>query len=122
MTAEQIRNASEQKTLYLITFVVVLLVRIANLIANQVQGGDGIILFTEIVFSLGVLLAIIQTWRFCRSIGIGHPMSVVNALLCPFIFLIQVVVLLRMYSRRTGVKLGFFLGDKLPERRAARPA
>ena len=110
MDAIQVESARHARKIYLLTFLI-------NLIA-------GIILrFTpsESPFQLLIGLTcavsfVVVTWRFCRALGIGTAWSAVNALFSPFIAILQLIVLLRIYAKRTRTGLTFLMGERVPSR------
>jgi hypothetical protein len=114
MDAQQIERARQAKRLYLMAFLFTVVlgsaIRVVYRFTDDVTMN---LLLSALSLSIMVSVAVI-TWRFCRSIGIGRAYSAINAVLSPFIFLIQLVVLLRMYAKRTGVRLTFLLGDRSP--------
>jgi len=107
MDPQQIERARQAKRMYLLA-----------LLFNVIVGGalrfssDNVVLN---FLALGCLIfSVVVTWRFCRSIGIGKAASAINAVVSPFIFILQLIVLLRMYAKRTGVRLTFLMGDRMP--------
>ena len=107
MDAQEIKAARNEKRLFLLSVVF-------NVIAGlalRLSGGHPLFAFGGIAV---MVFGCVATWRFCRSIGIGKGWSTVNLALSPFICVLQMIVLLRMYSRRTGIGLTFFMGDRVP--------
>ena len=67
------------------------------------------------VVSRGALIyGMVTTWRLCRSLAISAPVAVLVTVLAPFSFIIETIVLLRVYAKRTGLKLTFMMHDKEP--------
>ena len=107
MDLQQIERARKAKGMYLLAALVNVIVGAA------LRFSDGNMALSFL--GLGCMLfSVVVTWRFCRSIQIGKLASAVNAALSPFIFIIQLIVLLRMYAKRTGVRLTFLMGDRAP--------
>jgi hypothetical protein len=110
MDPTQIERARQSRKIYLITFLI-------NVIA-----GIGLRLTPSpapvaLVVGLGLAVALtIVTWRFCRALGIGTAWSATNAVLSPFISLFQLVVLLRIYAKRTRTGMTFVMGERVPSR------
>jgi hypothetical protein len=111
MDPQQIERARQGKRLFLWSVLTTLIVGLVSLVSARIPGMSGAALVLRICNMIFVGVA---TWRFCRSIGIGTAYSVVNVLLSPFVLIIQLVVLLRIYAKRTGVRLTFLMGDRLP--------
>jgi hypothetical protein len=107
MDSQQIERARKAKRMYLLAALFNLIVGAALRLT------DGNIALSYL--GLGcIIFSLVVTWRFCRSIQIGKLASAVNAALSPFIFIFQLIVLLRMYAKRTGVRLTFLMGDRAP--------
>jgi hypothetical protein len=115
MTQAQIEKAQEEKRLYLATLLLTAGTRLLAMILQRTVGDSGPTTVLLVISGALLIVAIIVTWRFSRAIEIGRPMSTINAILCPVIFLVQIVFLLRIYSRRTGIPLTFLMGDRMPE-------
>ena len=108
MDPQQIERARQAKRMYLLSLLFNVIVGAALRFSD-----DNIVLNLA---ALGcVIFSVVVTWRFCRSIRIGKAASAINAALSPFIFIFQLIVLLRMYAKRTGVRLTFLMGDRLPK-------
>jgi len=107
MDPQQIVRAREAKRVYLLALLFNVIVGAALRLSGH-HFALTIVAYACLTFSVAV------TWRFCRSIGFGKATSAINAALCPFIFIFQLVVLLRMYAKRTGVRLTFLMGERLP--------
>jgi len=121
MNDEQLALAKKKRTLYLWVFLLTLLLNGYRIIIgakHQVPDSmDAIVA----IFSIGlVALVMIVTWQFCRAIQIGKFVSFLNAVFSPVLFIFQLIVLLRMYAKRTNTKLTFLMGEKnalSPEKR-----
>ncbi len=113
MMQEEIEKARKEKKKYLLGLPLSILGAGINTLPNKsISNWESIPL---VLFSIGsTIYIIIQTWKFSRSIGISKAMSVINALLSPIFFIFQLIFLLRIYSRKTGIGLTFFMRDKLP--------
>ena len=107
MDPQQIVRARQAKRTYL-------LAALFNVIVGAAFRLSGDHFLLTIVAYGCLIFSVAVTWRFCRSIGFGKVASAINAAVSPFIFIFQLVVLLRMYAKRTGVRLTFLLGDRLP--------
>ncbi len=110
MDSQQVESARRARTIYLVFFLINVLAGIAlrvtpNTALLQIPIG--------IVFAVGLSIV---TWRFCRAIGIGAAWSAINAVLSPIIALLQLVVLLRIYAKRTRTGLTFLMGERAPSR------
>jgi hypothetical protein len=108
MDAIQVESARRERRIYLLTFLF-------NVIA-------GIILrvseppFQVVVGVISILSFVVVTWRFCRALGIGTAWSAINALFSPLIAILQLIVLLRIYAKRTRTGLTFLMGERVPSR------
>lgn len=107
MDALQIKVARNEKRLFLLS----VLFNVITGLAFRLSGGNPLLVVGAIAV---MIFGCVATWRFARSIGISKGWSAVNLALSPFICIVQLIVLLRMYSRRTGIGLTFFMGDRLP--------
>ena len=109
MDAQQVKVARQAKQIYLLS----ILFNVIAGVAIRVTHGHPL-------FAVGTIAVMVfgcvATWRFCQAIGIGKAWSAINTALCPFTFLLQLIVLLRMYSKRTGIWLSFLGGDKAASR------
>ena len=110
MDATQVENARRARKIYLLTFLF-------NLIAGIILR----VLPSESPFQLPIgviclLSFVVVTWRFCRALGIGRAWSAINAVFSPFIALLQLIVFLRMYAKRTRTGLTFLMGERVPSR------
>jgi hypothetical protein len=61
----------------------------------------------------------LMTWRLCRALSVGVVASALTTLLAPLSFIIEAIVLLRLYGRRTGLGVGFLMNDREPPKSLA---
>ena len=115
LSEEQIISAKKEKKRYLLSLLMILLIQIAAKLVTAYHIENNFLKLILVLISIGaVVFAAVITWRFCRSIGIGITMTVLNTLTSPIFFIIQLIVLLRIYAKRTGIGLTFLMGDKVP--------
>lgn len=105
----EIDRARKEKQFYLLPFFILVGIRFLKSILGTNENGHAIIG----ALTLGVaLFTIVVTWRFARSIQVNKPAAAINAVLSPILYIFQLVVFLRLYSKRTGSSLTFLMGDK----------
>ena len=110
MDTTQIERARQARKIYLLTFLFNL---IAGFILRITPGGSPLQVIISILCILSIVVA---TWRFCRALGVGAVWSAINALFSPLVALVQLIVFLRMYAKRTRTGLTFLMGEKAPSR------
>ncbi len=114
MNNEQIFLARKKRALYLWVFLLSLLLNGYRIIVTAKHPTPDSVDAIVGLFSIGLLVfAMIATWQFCRAIQIGKLASFLNAIFSPVLFIFQLIVLLRMYARRTDTKLTFLMGEKV---------
>jgi hypothetical protein len=118
MTPEQMAHAKREKKRYLISFLL-LVCACGVLSLSMVYGQPGIVPAARLIYYATGLWVAVATWRLCRAIGIGITWALIATLLAPFVGIFELIILLRVYARRTGIKLSFLMGDRDPEGAAA---
>ena len=114
LTAEQVAHAQLAKKRYLISFLVVVCANGAFSLAS-VYRLFPLVPVAKWVSYAAFLAFAVTTWRLCRAIGIGAVWALIATALSPVFGIFELVVLLRVYARRTGIKLTFLLGDQEPK-------
>ena len=120
LTQEQTTRARLEKKRYLLSVLLLVCVNGINVLLGAFYVSNAIvsdIVDASWVAALG--FGMVTTWRFCRSMNIGIAATGLAMLLAPFCFIIEVVVLLRVYARRTGLSVTFFMRDKEPQQSKA---
>ena len=113
LTQEQITRARVEKKRYLLSMLLIVCANGINVLVRPVDPGNGTIhVGAPLLALVAIAFGMVTTWRLCRSINIGVVPTVITVLLAPFIFIIELVILLRIYAKRTGVGLTFIMGDK----------
>lgn len=116
MTSEEIAQAQVEKRRYLLSFLLMVLSRGLGVLTENTS--DGLQFLASVASPGTMIFGLVMTWRFARSIKVGIPMAVVNTIAASIFFIIPLVVLIRIYSKRTGIRLSFLAGDKPPEEQA----
>jgi len=120
MTPEQIARARRSKKIYLISFLVALCANGLNLLAGNVQQDHPALFLASLALAMATaVFFVFATWGLCRSIQIGIAPTLAFCVLSPILFIVALVVLNRLYAKRTGLKLTMFMGDKEPRSKAA---
>ena len=115
MDQENVEVARKYKRYYVIAFLLLLLSCALDKSSDQYYEQN--VLFSFIIaFDVFVVVYVMTvTWKFCRVLEIGKTMSVVNTITSPLLYIFQAVYLLRRYVKTIGIRIGFFLGDKMPK-------
>lgn len=122
MTAEEIQAARKAKDLYLSAFGVrATLNLLSKLISEGYLESHGAVDMSLGVLALGALVfSMVAAWRFCRALKFSKGWAAANVVFSVAI-LFQLIVLMRMYSKRTGTKLTFLLADGPPGPEGVKP-
>ena len=116
MNHDEIQKARIEKSRYLLSFLLILLSHALNMFVERRWPGNHFVQLVLSVVGTGcVIFSIVMTFRFTRALKIGMTWAIINSIFCPFVFIIQIIVLLRMYVKRTGTQLSFFMGDKISQ-------
>jgi len=120
MNAEQIARARQEKKQYLLSVLLMLVANACMLLVDSALPNQQTASILSRAFGFATLgFGMIMTWRLCRAIGIGTGGTLLATVLAPFVIIIEMVILLRIYSKRTGLGLTFMMGDREQARRAA---
>ena len=120
LTAEQIARARQAKKRYLLSLLLVVTSGLMNALVAVFKLSDSPVDTMVTWCQLAALVfAMITTWQLCRAIRIGVVATVLVTLVSPVAFIIEFIVLLRLYAKRTGLGLTFMMGDKEPRQSLA---
>ena len=108
--AIQVESARRERKIYLLTLLFNLIVGIILRFTPSESP------FQFLVGIICLVSIVVATWRFCRALGIGTAWSAINALFSPFIAILQLIVLLRIYAKRTRTGMTFLMGERVPSR------
>ena len=113
---EQITRARLEKRRYLLSLLLIVCANGFHVMVRNTHLTSPAALTTDRVCSIAALaIGMITTWRLCRAIRIGIGWTAVVTLLSPVSFVIEMIVLFRIYAKRTGLRLTFLMGDRDPE-------
>jgi hypothetical protein len=120
LTGEQITRARHEKKRYLLSVLLMVCANGFNMLLKALHSNNQTVQTVAGLCGVAALAyGVVMTWRLCRSINIGIKSTVVATVLAPFFFLFELVVLLRIYAKRTGLGLTFMMGDKDPQQSIA---
>ena len=71
------------------------------------------------LYYAALLWALLTTWHLCRAINIRIGWTLIATALTPFFGIFVLVVLVRVYAKRTGTRLTLLMGDRESGRIAA---
>ena len=112
MTPAEIELARRMKRQFLQSFLVVVLVVAGGKLLAMRPNMGAVLVWLGYLSTACFLGYEFCTWRFARSIRMGIPMTVFQLILNVFIAIIPVVVLIRVYSQRTGIPINFWMREK----------
>lgn len=115
MTQEQIAKAQSAKKSYLQAILALVMISVLGFFLDRFVADNPTVSLGYLgIWVGGLVFGLIATWRFCRAIQIGVLPAILITALAPVSFVIEYVILNRVYSKRTGMQLTFLLGDKPP--------
>ena len=118
LTPEQIACAKRERKRYLVSFLAFACAA-GLLILSMLYRQPGIMPVARWTYQGTALWVAVTTWRLCRSVGVGIVWTLIATVLAPLFGILELIVLLRVYATRTGLKLTFAMGDKKSEDAAA---
>jgi hypothetical protein len=113
---EDLSKIRQEKKFYVLALVISLLSALLILILGatlKTVDVESIVAFSQLLSTGIKIYTMVVTWRFCRALGMKKLWSVMNTLLSPVLYIFQAIYLLRRYVRQTGIRVTFFLGDRV---------